>query len=101
VPPPALRHADGCLDLVEEGESIEILLRYIYPMSNPEVKALPVLRPALIAAQKYEITSAIDGLRNTLVSEKFLNSDPLGVYAIACELGLKEEARTGTITVLC
>lgn len=65
-------------------------------MSNPEVKTLPVLRPALIAAQKYEIASAIDGLRNALVSEKFLNTDPLGVYAIACELGLKEEARTGT-----
>ena len=85
------------LDLVEEGETISILLQFIYPMANPEVKTLPMLRPALIAAQKYEITSAVDGLRNALVSEKFLNTDPLGVYAIACELGLKEEARTGTM----
>jgi hypothetical protein len=84
------------LDLVEEGDTISILLQFIYPMSNPEVKTLPMLRPALIAAQKYEIASAIDGLRNALISERFLHTDSLGVYAIACELGLKEEARTGT-----
>lgn len=66
-------------------------------MSNPEVKTLQELRPALMAAQKYEISSATDGLRQALVSEKFLISDPLGVYAIACELGLKEEARTGKL----
>lgn len=64
-------------------------------MSNPQIASLQVLRPALIAAQKYEITSAINGLREILVSDKFLSVDPLGVYAIACELGLKEEAKIG------
>lgn len=68
-------------------------------MSNPQVTTLATLRPALIAAQKYEIISAIGGLRTTLVSPLFLESDPLGVYAIACELGLKDEARAGTYLV--
>jgi hypothetical protein len=69
-------------------------------MSNPQVTTLDALRPALVAAQKYEIISAIGGLRTTLVSPLFLESDPLGVYAIACELGLKDEARAGTYLVL-
>lgn len=80
---------------MEDGDTIAILLQYVYPMSNPHVTTLLSLRPALIAAQKYEITSAIGGLRATLVSQVFLESDPLGVYAIACELGLKDEARAG------
>jgi hypothetical protein len=64
-------------------------------MSNPQVTSLQTLRPALVAAQKYEILSAIDGLRAALVTQTFLKTDPLGVYAIACELGLKEEAKIG------
>lgn len=100
LPPHKPSDAPPVQDLIEDGDAISILLQFIYPMSNPEVKTLQELRPALMAAQKYEISSATDGLRQALVSEKFLISDPLGVYAIACELGLKEEARTASRATL-
>jgi len=69
-------------------------------MPNPEILSLAALRPSLTAAQKYEITSAISGLRAALASPLFLDSDPLGVYAIACELGLKDEAQAASRATL-
>ncbi|KAG8794820.1 hypothetical protein FRC16_010338 [Serendipita sp. 398] len=47
-------------DLAEDGDTVSILLQYIYPMPNPHVTSLATLRLALSAAQRYEITSAID-----------------------------------------
>ncbi|KAG8827899.1 hypothetical protein FRC19_011047 [Serendipita sp. 401] len=87
-------------DLAEDGDTVSILLQYIYPMPNPHVTSLATLRLALSAAQRYEITSAIDGLRSSLVTSTFLESDPLGVYAIACELGLTEEAKIASRATL-
>lgn len=87
-------------DLTEDGETILILLQYVYPIPNPQVSSLTSLRLALIAAQRYEITSAIEGLRAGLVSPKFLETDPLGVYAIACELGLQEDAKIASRATL-
>ncbi|CAG7853833.1 SubName: Full=Uncharacterized protein {ECO:0000313/EMBL:CCA67737.1} [Serendipita indica DSM 11827] len=53
-------------DLTEDGETILILLQYVYPIPNPQVSSLTSLRLALIAAQRYEITSAIEASRATL-----------------------------------
>ena len=88
------------IDLTEDGETILILLQYVYPLPNPQVSSLASLRLALIAAQRYEITSATGGLRTELVSSKLLEADPLGVYGIACELGLQEDAKIGASTKL-
>ncbi|PVF96094.1 hypothetical protein CPB86DRAFT_709888 [Serendipita vermifera] len=100
LPPHVSSEPPPVQDLAEDGETIAILLQYIYPMSNPQVTSLQILRPALVAAQKYEIHSAIDGLRTTLVTPNILETDPLGVYAIACELGLKEEAKIASRATL-
>ncbi|KAG8832017.1 hypothetical protein FRC17_002203, partial [Serendipita sp. 399] len=69
-------------------------------MPNPHVTNLVTLRLALMAAQRYEVTSAIEGLRSWLVTSTFLETDPLGVYAIACELGLTEEAKAASRATL-
>lgn len=65
-------------------------------MSNPSVTTLSALRPALQAAHKYEIPSAIEGLRAALVSPSLLKTDPLGVYALACEFQLTEETKAAS-----
>jgi hypothetical protein len=69
-------------------------------MPNPQVTSLASIRSALQAAVKYEVLSAIDGLRASLVSPAILNADALGVYATACELGLQEEAQTASRATL-
>ena len=87
-------------ELTEDGEIITLLLQYVYPMANPSISSLAILRPTLQAAQKYEISSAIEGLKLNLVSQELLEGDPLGVYSIACELGLLDEARVASRATL-
>ena len=69
-------------------------------MANPSITSLAILRPTLQAAQKYEISSAIEGLKSVLVSQELRDGEPLGVYSIACELGLLDEARVASRATL-
>jgi hypothetical protein len=87
-------------ELAEDGEIINLLLQYIYPMANPSISSLAILRLTVQAAQKYEISSAIEGLKSNLVSQELLEGEPLGVYSIACELGLLDEARIASRATL-
>ena len=64
------------------------------------ITSLVTLRPTLQAAQKYEISSAVEGLKLSLISQEILEGDPLGVYSIACELGFFEEARVASRATL-
>ena len=62
-------------------------------MANPSINDLDQLQQLLAAAQKYEISVALEGLRLALVSPTFVEADPVRVYAIACKFGLPLEAR--------
>ncbi|KIP06167.1 hypothetical protein PHLGIDRAFT_19522 [Phlebiopsis gigantea 11061_1 CR5-6] len=93
------------VDVSESSQTLEYLLRYVYPVPKPDVSSLDELVPVLEAASKYDFTVVIDHLRTVLVSPPFLASDPVRVYAIACRFDLDAEARlasrhTLTIDVL-
>ncbi|KZT57658.1 hypothetical protein CALCODRAFT_272465 [Calocera cornea HHB12733] len=105
---PALR--DGCVDAEEEEEEEEDLpridmpepssvliplLTLLYPVPAPAL-LLPQLPALLRAAHKYDLPSALAHLRGALLTPSFLESDPLAVYALACEFGLRDEARAAS-----
>jgi BTB/POZ domain len=79
--------------LPESAQVIDIFLRFIYPIKDPDVSDLSVLAIALAPAIKYEVIAMIAPLRKLLVSQGFLTEHPLRVYAIATRHGLEEEAK--------
>ncbi|PFH50167.1 hypothetical protein AMATHDRAFT_61659 [Amanita thiersii Skay4041] len=85
------------IPVTETKETLDLLLRFLYPIPNPrtDTLALPELVSLIAAAQKYDFPSVLGVLRALLVSPRlgFLAQDPLRVYAVACRFGLEREAR--------
>lgn len=77
----------------ESRQTLNDLLRLVYPIQDPPFEFLDDLTPVLAAALKYDLLRAIETLRNLLVSHRFVRAEPLRVYAIATRFDLEEEAR--------
>lgn len=71
VPLPELQHV------------VSLLLRFVYPLPDPEFITLDELVPILAAAVRYEFSNVISSLRRQLISAKFMEEDPVRVFAIA------------------
>jgi hypothetical protein len=80
------------VDVSEDAETLEALLRFVYPTSKPVISDLDRLTPVLEAAFKYEFNAVVDHLRTLLIAPCFLKSDPVRVYAIACRFDLEDAA---------
>ncbi|KAI0737701.1 hypothetical protein C8Q80DRAFT_1222748 [Daedaleopsis nitida] len=102
LPQPSTESRDTLpiIPFTETAAVLEILLRYVYPVSDPVIGTLDESVPALEAARKYDVTVAIDGLRRRLVAPEFLTASPLRVYAIASRYELEDEARTASHATL-
>ena len=81
------------VDLPETAVTLDILLRYIYPIPSPKIEDFVTLSNVLISAEKYGAEGVISRFRTVLVSSHFLDLDPLRVYAIACRWSFLEEAK--------
>lgn len=81
------------VDVSESSQTLEWLLRYVYPVPKPDICSLDNLVSVLEAAAKYDFIAVTDYLRMLLISQPFLEADPVRVYAIACRFDLDEEAR--------
>jgi hypothetical protein len=81
------------LDVAEPTAILHPLLRFLYPVPDPEVLTLDELVPLMCTASKYDMTSVMDRLRVLLVSPTFLDSAPVRVFAIASRFDLEEEAK--------
>lgn len=81
------------ISVTETSHDLDIVLRCIYPVPAPKINSLDELSAALGVALKYDFEIAISVLRNLLVSQQFLQSSPVRVYAIACRYELEEEAK--------
>ncbi|KZP05173.1 hypothetical protein FIBSPDRAFT_1054243 [Athelia psychrophila] len=77
----------------ELGETFDALLRFVYPVDNPDIRTLDELSPVLAAASKYEFHSALSTLRTILVYPRFLEVYPTRVFAIASRYDLEPEAQ--------
>ncbi|KIP01767.1 hypothetical protein PHLGIDRAFT_32444 [Phlebiopsis gigantea 11061_1 CR5-6] len=78
------------LAVPESDAVVETLLRLIYPMPDPVFCDLDDLTDAYVAAKKYKLDSATQSLQKMLI--RFVESDPLRVYALARRFDLDEEA---------
>lgn len=79
---------------VEEQSSVfGALLRFCYPqVDDPPIGALDEIVGILRAALKYDLDVIARRMKQLLLQPKFLESDPVRIYAIACHLKLREHA---------
>lgn len=74
----------------EDSNTFDHLMRLCYPVKAPVNDSIPLLGRVLEAAMKYEIEvaryAAIASLR------RYVNKQPLEVYAVACRAGISDEA---------
>lgn len=81
------------LELPEDGQTIETLLRICYPIVHPESYASPgEVESALRAAMKYEMELPTKVLAD-YVESTIVPDSPPQAWAIACRLGLEDFAR--------
>ncbi|KAL5513335.1 hypothetical protein ACEPAH_3734 [Sanghuangporus vaninii] len=88
------------ISVSEDSRTLDVLLRFCYPIKNPVVEDLSLAETVLAAALKYEMEIVVQGMCRVLVSEKALDTQPLRVYAIACQHKLAEETRLAAIATL-
>ena len=80
------------IDMADPPRALEVILHFIYPSTEPPaINDLILLSEVLVLADKYEIRVAQVRLRPSLV--EFAKTEPLRVYAIACQLGLEDEMK--------
>lgn len=80
-------------DLEEDQETLELLLRFLYPMPDPAVSTFDILKRLMKAADKYIIEGVMHSLKRILVSPTFMEREPLRAYAVACMYGHEAEAK--------
>ncbi|EPQ56279.1 hypothetical protein GLOTRDRAFT_128228 [Gloeophyllum trabeum ATCC 11539] len=85
------------ISVSEDSETIDKLLRLVYPVAPPALETLDALKPVLEAAVKYQMESVLELLRKKLVSQVFLEEEPLRVFAITCYHGFEEETRVAAM----
>ena len=81
------------VDVQESAKTWENILRIIYPLPNPIIDDLDDLESLLLAAKKYEIQIIIDSYKKCFENHRFIQQDPLHLYAIACACGFDDEAK--------
>jgi len=85
------------IQMSEDSETLHTLLSFCYPISIqpiPYISSLSHLHTVAQAATKFEMDGVLAHLRSSdaLLSPRFLESQPVRVFAIACCHGWAEEA---------
>ena len=88
------------VDLAEPTTTLDVLLRYIYPIPSPKIEDFATLTNVLVSAEKYGAEGVTSRLRTILASSHFLNFDPFRVYAIACRWSFLEEAKLASTLIV-
>ncbi|OJT03117.1 hypothetical protein TRAPUB_6305 [Trametes pubescens] len=82
------------IEVSEDSETLDYLLRLCYPVKKPQVVALEVIEPILRAAMKYEMELA-DTLLTKILVDNLAYQYPLEVWAIGCRLRREDIASVG------
>ncbi|KAI0037661.1 hypothetical protein FA95DRAFT_1614004 [Auriscalpium vulgare] len=86
------------VSLSEDARTLDLLLRWCYPVKSPKLSALEDVRRVVAAAQKYGIDAFDEVLDEALRAH--LVRDPVGVFAIAVTQHLDEMAETAARSAL-
>jgi len=97
LPQPSITISDdGPIPVVPVSElrqTLDSVLRFVYPIQDPPIHTLDELNPVMAAAFKYDFLSVMSTLRKILVTPQFLQTSPARVYAIASRYELEAEAQ--------
>jgi len=79
--------------LSENAEILDLVLRFIYPIPDPQVTSFDTLKLLMDTADKYFLKGMMHSLKNILIQPAFAEPQPLRAYALACIHGLQDEAK--------
>ncbi|KAI0063632.1 hypothetical protein BV25DRAFT_1837583 [Artomyces pyxidatus] len=85
-----VRHGLPVLPLTEDAHTLNIVLRWCYPVAVPRLTSLSVIRCVFQAAHKYAMDDLCDSVELDLLGA--MDADPLGVFAVATSFGLETSA---------
>ena len=91
TPQPSSTSNVDVVDVIDSPQTLELILRFIYPCPSPVINDLATLSEVLTLADKYGIEAARSRLRRSLV--EFARAEPLRVYAICCRFGFEGEMK--------
>ncbi|EKM56260.1 uncharacterized protein PHACADRAFT_253291 [Phanerochaete carnosa HHB-10118-sp] len=80
------------LAVSESDAVLEAILRFSYPGPDPILHDLDDVTEAYAAAQKYQLNAATQALQLMLLAPRFVEAEPVRVYAIARRLGVDDVA---------
>ncbi|EKM56259.1 uncharacterized protein PHACADRAFT_171992 [Phanerochaete carnosa HHB-10118-sp] len=89
---PPNRRGPFIFDVPESDATIETILRFVYPVADPVLHELDDVSEAYTAATKYELEYAVAALRKMFSLLRFLEHEPVRVYAIARRFSLTDDA---------
>ncbi|KAI1790064.1 hypothetical protein LXA43DRAFT_891664 [Ganoderma leucocontextum] len=92
-PSPARRHGKQrpVLSLADTGDVLDLFLRFIYPIPEPQI-TLNEVYPLLELATKYGAPSVASRMRPYLLRPDHLEADPYVIYALATFAGIDDIA---------
>jgi len=80
--------------ITDAPETVDLLLRFIYPGRVPPIIAdPPTLSTLMTIADKYAIPTVSHAVKERLADKKILEKDPFGVYVVARRWGFLDEAK--------
>lgn len=80
------------VQLSEDGETLEGLLRVCYPTKGMRFTDLGLLRKVMVAVEKYMAGDALETLGEALMNHTLLEREPVRAYALACQFRLRGAA---------
>ena len=82
------------IPITDPPESVDLILRFIYPGVKPPTITNPITLSALLTiADKYGVQTVLPVVEGRLADEEVVGMDPFGVYTVARRWGLSETAK--------
>ncbi|GLB41646.1 putative BTB/POZ domain containing protein [Lyophyllum shimeji] len=95
LPQPDNDDGTPVMEMEEDKHTLELILGLCYPISVKEPPPLSSLKDLLIvtrAVLKFEMSGIQNYVKGVLVQPRFIEAQPLRVFAIACHFGWAKEA---------
>ena len=80
------------IGVIEHSTVLEPLLRSLWPAANYKFRSLDALKPAIAAADKYQMDDVLLSYRQQLIN-RFARTEPLRVYAIGAQYWMDDVMR--------
>ncbi|KAI0923035.1 hypothetical protein AcV5_009864 [Taiwanofungus camphoratus] len=82
-----------CVSVEEHSDTWDTLLRFCYPDTFQLIDDIAHVWPLLEASKKYQMEGIHEQMKQVLLSTRFLEAEPLRVYALACHYKFDKGAR--------